>query len=123
MASTEGGVEIEKVAEETPEKILKVWIDPVTGLMPYQARKLAFGLGLVGAQIKDAGKFFSGLWAFVNSDASLAEINPLVVTEDDRVIALDAKFNFDDNAMYRHIAQMHDPDEEDPAGLEHINTT
>ena len=121
MASTEGGVEIEKVAEETPEKILKVWIDPVTGLMPYQARKLAFGLGLVGAQIKDAGKFFSGLYqAFVNSDASLAEINPLVVTEDDQVIALDAKFNFDDNAMYRqkHIAQMHDPDEEDPRELE-----
>ncbi len=121
MASTEGGVEIEKVAEETPEKILKVWIDPVTGLMPYQARKLAFGLGLEGAQIKDAVKFFVGLYqAFVKSDASLAEINPLVVTEDDQVIALDAKFNFDDNAMYRqkNIAQMHDPDEEDPRELE-----
>ena len=121
MASTEGGVEIEKVAEETPEKILKAWINPITGMMPYQARELAFGLGLQGVQIKDAVKFFMGLYqAFVKSDASLAEINPLVITEDDQVMALDAKFNFDDNAMYRQkqIAQMHDPDEEDPRELE-----
>jgi succinyl-CoA synthetase beta subunit len=121
MASTEGGVEIEKVAEETPERILKVWIDPITGMMPYQARELAFGLDLQGPQVKDAVNFFLGLYqAFVKSDASLAEINPLVITQDDQVMALDAKFNFDDNAMYRQkqIAQMHDPDEEDPRELE-----
>ncbi|MBL92035.1 MAG: ADP-forming succinate--CoA ligase subunit beta [Myxococcales bacterium] len=121
MASTEGGVEIEKVAEETPEKILKAWANPVTGLMPYQARELAFGLGLEGSQIREATKFFMGLYqSFVSTDASLAEINPLVVTEDDQVIALDAKFNFDDNAMFRQkrVGEMHDPDEEDPRELE-----
>ena len=121
MASTEGGVEIEKVAAETPEKILKAWANPVTGLMPYQARELAFGLGLKGAQIREATKFFMGLYqSVVSTDASLAEINPLVITEDDQVIALDAKFNFDDNAMFRQkrVAEMHDPAEEDPRELE-----
>ena len=121
MASTEGGVEIEKVAAETPEKILKVWANPVTGLMPHQARELAFGLGLEGSQIREATKFFLGLYeAVVKTDASLAEINPLVVTQDDQVIALDAKFNFDDNAMFRQkrVGEMHDPDEEDPRELE-----
>jgi succinyl-CoA synthetase beta subunit len=117
MASTEGGVEIEKVAEETPEKILKEWVNPTTGLMPYQARNLAFGLGLEGAQVGKAVKFLLALYeSFVGTDAALAEINPLVVTKDGDVLALDAKFNFDDNAMYRQewVANMRDPDEEDP---------
>ena len=117
MASTEGGVEVETVAEETPEKILKEWVDPTVGLMPYQARNLAFGLGLKGKQIKQAVKFLMALsTAYHESDASLAEINPLVITKDDDVLALDAKFNFDDNALYRQkdIAAMRDPDEEDP---------
>jgi succinyl-CoA synthetase beta subunit len=117
MASTEGGVEIEKVAEETPEKILKEWVDPTTGLMPYQARNLAFGLGLEGKQVGKAVKFLISLYeAFVGTDSSLAEINPLVVTKDGDVIALDAKFNFDDNALYRQkdVSEMRDPDEEDP---------
>jgi len=117
MASTEGGVEIEKVAEETPEKILKEWANPTTGLMPYQARNLAFGLGLEGAQIGKAVKFLLALYeSFIGTDAALAEINPLVITKDGDVLALDAKFNFDDNAMYRQewVANMRDPDEEDP---------
>jgi succinyl-CoA synthetase beta subunit len=116
MASTEGGVEIESVAAETPEKILKEWAHPAVGLGAYQARKLAFGLGLSGKQVNKAVKFFSGLYeSFVGSDASLAEINPLVVTKSGDLIALDAKFNFDDNALYRQaaIAEMCDPDEED----------
>jgi len=117
MASTEGGVDIEKVAEEQPEKILKEWANPTTGLMPYQARNLAFGLGLTGDQIGKGVKFLTALYdAFVGTDSSLAEINPLVVTKDGDVLALDAKFNFDDNAMYRQkwVAEMRDPDEEDP---------
>jgi succinyl-CoA synthetase beta subunit len=117
MASTEGGVEIEKVAAETPEKILKEHVDPITGLMPYQARNLAYGLGLEGDQVKKAVKFFLALdKAYVATDSSLAEINPLVITGSDDVIALDAKFNFDDNGMFRqkNIAEMRDPDEEDP---------
>jgi len=117
MASTEGGVEIETVAEETPEKILKEWADPVTGLMPYQARNLAFALGLEGKQVSKAVKFFMGLYeAFIGTDASLAEINPLVITGDGDVIALDAKFNFDDNGLYRQkwVSEMRDPAEEDP---------
>ena len=116
MASTEGGVEIEKVAEETPEKILKEWVHPAVGFGAYQARKLAFGLGLSGKQINKAAKFFNGLYeSFVGTDASLAEINPLVVTKDGDLIALDAKFNFDDNALYRQpeVQEMRDPDEED----------
>jgi succinyl-CoA synthetase beta subunit len=114
MASTEGGVEIEKVAEEHPEKILKEWADPTTGLMPYQARNLAFGLGL---DPKKATPFFTALYnAFVGTDASLAEINPLIVTKEGELLALDAKFNFDDNALYRQkeIVNYRDPHEEDP---------
>ncbi|MCP4501799.1 MAG: ADP-forming succinate--CoA ligase subunit beta [Deltaproteobacteria bacterium] len=121
MASTEGGVEIETVAEETPEKIMKEWANPVTGLMPFQARNLAFALGLEGKQVGKAVKFFLGLYdAFVASDADLAEINPLVITNDGDVIALDAKFNFDDNALFRQktIAAYRDPAEEDPRETE-----
>jgi succinyl-CoA synthetase beta subunit len=121
MASTEGGVEIEKVAEETPEKILKEYIDPLTGLRPSQARKLAFGLGLEGGAFKNAVKFFHALYkAFVESDCALAEINPLVVTNDGQVLALDAKINFDDNALYRHseYADLRDLSEEEPLEVE-----
>jgi succinyl-CoA synthetase beta subunit len=117
MASSEGGVEIEEVAKSHPEKILKVAIDPVTGYLPFQARWLAYGLGLSGETVKSFAKFATSLYnAYVATDASLAEINPLVVTEAGRVLALDAKMNFDDNALYRHpaIAAMRDPDEEDP---------
>jgi succinyl-CoA synthetase beta subunit len=117
MASTEGGVEIEKVAEEHPEKILKEWVDPTVGLQPYQGRNLAFALGLEGKQVSKATAFFIGLYnAFVGTDASLAEINPLITTADGDVLALDAKFNFDDNALFRHpdIVDMRDPHEEDP---------
>lgn len=121
MASTEGGVEIEKVAAETPEKILKVWVDPTIGLGTFQATQLAFGLGLEGKQIKNAVKFIKALFkAFMETDATLAEINPLVVTGDGEVIALDAKINFDDNAMYRHpdFVELRDFDEEDPLEVE-----
>jgi succinyl-CoA synthetase beta subunit len=121
MASTEGGVEIEKVAEESPEKILKEYINPLTGLRPSQARKLAFGLGLEGEAFKNAVKFFHALYkAFVESDCSLAEINPLVVTTDGQVLALDAKINFDDNALYRHpeYAELRDLSEEEPLEVE-----
>jgi succinyl-CoA synthetase beta subunit len=128
MASTEGGVEIEKVAEETPEKILKEWINPAVGLQPYQARKLAFGLGLEGGQVGNAVKFMLALYrAFIETDCSLAEINPLIVTGDGQVIALDAKMNFDDNADYRHknFLELRDLDEEDPLEVEaskyHLN--
>ncbi|NOY90453.1 MAG: ADP-forming succinate--CoA ligase subunit beta [Deltaproteobacteria bacterium] len=103
MASTEGGVEIEKVAEETPEKILKVFVDPAIGLMPYQTRQLAFGLGLSKKAQKSFAKLLSKLVdLFVAEDCSIAEINPLVVTGDEDVVALDAKVNFDDNAEFRH---------------------
>ncbi len=121
MASTEGGVEIEKVAEETPEKIHKVWIDPSVGLQSFQARQIAFALGLKGKQLKQAVRFISVLYrAFEDADCSLAEINPLVVTGDGDVVALDAKINFDDNALYRHkdIAEMRDTDEEAPLEVE-----
>lgn len=121
MASTEGGVEIEKVAAETPEKILKEYIDPATGLLPFQARKLAFGLGLSGDQFKNGVKFLMALYkAFVAVDASLAEINPLVVTKDGRVLALDAKINLDDNAMFRHkdLVEYRDLNEEEPLEVE-----
>ncbi len=121
MASTEGGMEIEEVAEKTPEKIIKVAIDPATGIMPFHTRKLAFGLGLEGDQVKSASKFIMALYkAFTDLDMSLVEINPLVVTGSGDVIALDAKVNFDDNALYRHpdVAEMRDEDEEDPAELE-----
>ena len=121
MASTEGGVEIEKVARETPEKIIKEHIDLAAGLQPFQARKLAFGLGLKGEQVKNALKFFSALYkAFMESDCSMAEINPLVVTRDGNVLALDAKINFDDNALYRHkdFAELRDLHEEEPLEVE-----
>ena len=121
MASTEGGMEIEEVAEATPEKILKVMIDPATGMLPFHARKLAFGLGLEGKQVGAAVKFMLALYkAFMDLDASMMEINPLVVTGDDAIIALDAKMNFDDNALFRHkdLEELRDEDEEDPAELE-----
>ena len=121
MASTEGGVEIEKVAAETPEKIIKVWVDPSVGLQPYQARKLAFSLGLTGDAFKNFLRFISTLYkAYEQTDASLLEVNPLVITNDNRVVALDAKMNFDDNALYRQkeIADFRDLDEEDPLEIE-----
>jgi succinyl-CoA synthetase beta subunit len=117
MASTEGGMEIEKVAEETPHLIMKEYVHPTIGLRDFQARKIAFGLGLSGDAFKNAVKFLVALYkAYDESDASLAEINPLVLTTDGQVMALDAKMNFDDNAMYRHpdILAMRDLDEEDP---------
>lgn len=121
MVSTEGGVEIEKVATESPEKILKEWIDPAAGFMPFQARKLSFGLGLVGDQFKNAVKFLTALYhAYIAVDASLAEINPLVVTKNGYVLALDAKINIDDNALFRHkeILELRDFDEEEPLEVE-----
>ncbi len=121
MASTEGGMEIEEVAAATPEKILKVAIDPATGFQPFHARKLAHGLGLQGKQVGAAVKFMTALYdAFVGLDASIVEINPLVVTGAGELIALDAKMNFDDNALFRHpaVAELRDDDEEDPAELE-----
>ncbi len=121
MASTEGGMEIEEVAEATPEKIIKVFIDPATGIMPFHARQLAFGLGLEGAQVKSCSKLIAALYkAFNDLDCSMVEVNPLVVTGAGDVIALDAKVNFDDNALYRHadVEEMRDESEEDPAELE-----
>lgn len=121
IASTEGGMDIETVAEETPEKIATVAIDPATGIMPFHTREIAFGLGLEGAQIKSCAQFLMAMYkAFVEMDAALVEINPLVVTGSGDVIALDAKMNFDDNALYRHpdIEELRDEDEEDPAELE-----
>ena len=121
IASTEGGMEIEEVAEATPEKILTVPIDPVTGLRPHHARSIAFGLGLEGKQVGSAVKFLQAMYrVVVDLDASMVEINPLVVTGAGEVLALDAKMNFDDNALYRHpdVAELRDEDEEDPAELE-----
>jgi succinyl-CoA synthetase beta subunit len=121
MASTEGGMEIEEVAAKHPEKILKVAIDPTTGLQGFHARKLAYGLGLEGKQVSAATKFMLGMYrAFTSLDASVLEINPLVVTGAGAVIALDAKMNFDDNALFRHkeVEEMRDEAEEDPAELE-----
>ncbi|WP_035883442.1 ADP-forming succinate--CoA ligase subunit beta [Cupriavidus metallidurans] len=121
MASTEGGMEIEEVAAHTPEKILKVAIDPASGIQPFHARRLAYGLGLSGKQVAAATHFIlSAYRAFTELDASIVEINPLVVTGSGDVIALDAKFNFDDNALFRHpdIEAMRDESEEDPAETE-----
>ena len=121
MASTEGGMEIETVAAKTPEKILKEWVDPAVGLMPFQARKLAFGLGIPGELTGKAVKFMTALYkAFVDTDCSLAEINPLVLTEDGDIVALDAKMNFDGNGLFRHkdIQALRDFDEEDPTETE-----
>jgi succinyl-CoA synthetase beta subunit len=121
MASSEGGMDIEHVAEHTPEKIHKVFIDPVKGLLDSEADDIARKIGVPEGSIGQARAFMQGLYkAFDESDASLAEINPLIVTGDDRIVALDAKFNFDSNAMYRHpeIQAMRDLDEEDAAEIE-----
>jgi succinyl-CoA synthetase beta subunit len=124
MASAAGGVEIEEVAHKTPEAILRETITPAAGLQPYQARKLAFGLGLSGDAASAAAPFLQALYrAFLETDASLAEINPLVVTGEGKLIALDAKMTFDDNALYRHkeILELRDLNEEDPLEVEASN--
>ena len=121
IASTEGGMDIEEVAAKTPEKILKVAVDPATGIQPFHGRKVAFGLGMEGRQVGACVKFVLGMYnAFTELDASLIEINPLVVTGAGDVIALDAKMNFDDNALFRHkdVQELRDEDEEDPAERE-----
>jgi succinyl-CoA synthetase beta subunit len=121
MVSQEGGVEIEKVAHETPEKIFKAFIDPALGLQAFQARQLAFSLGLSGAEVGKAVKMMTALYqAFVATDASLLEINPLLVTSAGDLLALDAKINFDDNALYRHadIKELRDISEEEPLEIE-----
>ena len=121
VASTEGGVEIEAVAAKSPEKIIREPIDPLAGLQPYQARKLASQLGFESSQLNNASKLFQGLYrTFIAYDCSMVEVNPLVVTNKGEVLALDAKFNFDDNALYRHpeIAAMRDIAEEDPREVE-----
>jgi succinyl-CoA synthetase beta subunit len=121
MASQDGGVEIEKVAEETPERIFKEFIHPTAGLSPFQTRKLAFALGLEGAQISQAGKLMTAVCkAFAATDASLVEINPLIVTDGGDLLALDAKMNFDDNALYRHpdLKELRDVGEEAPLEVE-----
>ncbi len=118
IASTEGGMDIEEVAANTPERIITVVIDPVTGLQPFHARKLAYGLNLSGGQVRSAVRFMQGMYqAFTQLDASMVEINPLVVTGGGDLLALDAKMNFDSNALYRQpaIAGLRDEDEEDPA--------
>ena len=118
MASTEGGMEIEEVAAKNPEKIVRVAIDPSVGLSGFYARRIAFGLGLEGDQVKSCTKFLAAMYrAFTGLDASMVEINPLVVTGAGEIIALDAKMNFDDNALYRHgeVEELRDEDEEDPA--------
>jgi succinyl-CoA synthetase beta subunit len=121
MVSSEGGVEIEKVAEETPERIFKEFVHPAIGLCAFQTRKLAFALGLEGAQVGQTAKMMTALYqAFVATDASLLEINPLIVTEEGNLLALDAKMNVDDNALYRHpeIKELRDLAEEDPLEIE-----
>ena len=130
MASIEGGVEIEEIAIKEPEKILKVYADPITGIGNWQARKIAFGLGLEGKQVSSCCKFIISLYElFMKLDCSIVEINPLVVTSDDDIIALDAKINFDSSALFRHadIEKLRDLDEEEPlesqatkAGLNYI---
>lgn len=124
IVSSEGGVEIEEVADENPEKIIRVAIDPATGMMPFHARKLAFSLGIKGDANKKAVKFFMALYkAFTALDCDMLEINPLVITKDQDVVALDAKINFDDNALFRHqdIAALRDFDEEDDSEREAKN--
>ena len=121
MVSIEGGVEIEKVAAETPEKIVKVWIDPLLGMKSYQARKLAYGLNLTGNAFREAASIFLKMYAcYQSTDASLVEINPLILTGDDHILALDSKFNFDGNALFRQkeISDMRDLSEEDPMEIE-----
>jgi succinyl-CoA synthetase beta subunit len=121
IASTEGGMDIEQVAAKTPEKIVTLSVDPATGLQPFHGRRIAYALKLEGGQVKQCVKLVQSLYrAFIDKDASLVEINPLVVTEDGDVVCLDAKMNFDDNALYRHpdIVELRDFDEEDPAEVE-----
>jgi succinyl-CoA synthetase beta subunit len=121
MASKAGGMEIEEVAAKDPDAIVKAYIDPAVGFQPYQARKLAFALGLKPTQINDAVKFMQGLYkAFVETDSSLLEINPFITTKDDKLFALDCKINFDDNAIFRHkdLKELRDIAEEDPLEVE-----
>ena len=121
MASTEGGMDIEEVAEHTPEKIMKEWIDPSVGLQAFQARKVAFALGLEGEAFKEMVKFISSLYrAYNESDASMFEINPVLKTSDNKILAVGAKVNIDDNALFRHpeLAEMRDISEEDPLEVE-----
>ena len=121
MVSSEGGVEIEKVASKTPEKIIKIWIDPLLGIKNFQIRKLAIGLGLNGKAFKEACFIFHKMYeCYQKSDASILEINPLVVTDDESIIALDSKFNFDSNALFRQreISEMRDLSEEDEMEIE-----
>ena len=121
MASQAGGMEIEEVAAKDPDAIYKEHIDPAVGFQPYQARKLAFALGLKPAQIPEAVRFMTGLYkAFLDTDASLLEINPFITTKDDKLFALDCKINFDDNAMFRHkeLKELRDVAEEDPLEVE-----
>ncbi|AWJ88847.1 succinyl-CoA synthetase (ADP-forming) beta subunit [Azospirillum brasilense] len=121
MASTEGGMEIEEVAHNTPEKIVKVAIDPATGIQGYHTRKVAFALGLEGKQVSAAAKFIVAAYqAFVDLDCAIVEINPLIVTGSGEILALDAKMSFDDNALFRHkdVEELRDEAEEDPAEIE-----
>jgi succinyl-CoA synthetase beta subunit len=121
MASQAGGMEIEEVAAKDPDAIFKAYIDPAVGFQPYQARKLAFALGLKPTQINDAVRFMTGIYkVFLETDASLLEINPFITTTDDRLLALDCKINFDDNAMFRHkeVKELRDTAEEDPLEVE-----
>lgn len=121
MASTEGGMDIEEVAEHTPEKIFKEWIDPKVGLQPFQARKIAFALGLEGNAFKEMVKFLDSLYrAYLDTDSSMFEINPVLKTSDNKILAVDGKVNLDDNALYRHpdLAAMRDLTEEDPLEVE-----
>jgi len=121
MASTEGGMDIEEVAEHTPEKIMKEWIDPKVGLQPFQARKVAFALGLEGDAFKEMVKFITSLYkAYIESDSAMFEINPVLKTSDNKILAVDAKVDLDDNALYRHpeLAEMRDTNEEDPLEVE-----
>lgn len=121
MASTEGGMNIEDVAAETPEKIIKEWIDPMMGLQPFQARKVAFALGLEGTAFKEMVKFIHSLYAaYIGLDASMFEINPVLKTSDSKILAVDAKVNLDDNALFRHkdLQELRDVSEEDPLEVE-----
>lgn len=121
MASTEGGMDIEEVAENTPDKIIKEWIDPAVGLQGFQARKIAFALGLEGVAFKEMVKFIFSLYkAYESTDSSMFEINPVLKTSDSRILAVDAKVNLDDNALYRHkdLVELRDLSEEDPAEIE-----
>jgi succinyl-CoA synthetase beta subunit len=121
MASTEGGMDIEEVAEHSPEKIIKEWIDPRVGLLDFQARKVAFLLGLSGPALKEMVKFIQSLYtAYVETDSSMFEINPVLKTSDNKILAVDAKVNLDDNALYRHkdLAVLRDIEEEDPLEVE-----